>query len=149
MVYHVPKEHVSTQRRLARAALIVAITLVGTYAIRIFLHLRSQKFDIWDIIPCVVAALFDSARNTFEIEVDNNSIRMRSGFVFAERRIVHRGRIRYFLEFHGNLLREPALHLSEHHAFKRFFLSGTVMIPATLLQYEEIKQLAMTWKEIA
>ncbi len=130
-----------------RAVLIVAITLVGTYAI--FLHLRSQKCDVWDITPCVITALFDSARNSFDIEVDNNSIRIHGGFVFAERRIVHRGRIRYIHEFQGNFLREPALYLSEPSAFTRFFLGGAVIIPATLPQYEEVKQLAMTWREIA
>jgi len=58
----------------------------------------------------------------------------------------HRGRIRYIHEFQGNFLREP---LSEHSAFTRFFLGGAVIIPATLPQYEEVKRLAMTWREIA
>ena len=148
MVYHVPKERLSTRRRLARVMLLIAITLLGTYALRTFLHLRNQKFDIWDITPCVIAALYDSARNSFDIEVDNNSIRMRGGFASIDPRIVHRGQIRYIHEFQGNLLREPALYLSENGTFTRFFLGGTVIIPTALPQHEELKQLAMTWREI-
>jgi len=148
MVYHVPKERLSTQRRLARAVLIIAIWLVGAYAIRIFLHSRSDKLNIWDIAPGVIAALFDSVRTSFDIEVDNNSIRMRGGFASIDPRIVRRGRIRYIHEFQGNLLREPALYLSENGTLTRFFLGGTVIIPTALPQHEELKQLAMTWREI-
>jgi hypothetical protein len=150
MVYHVAKEHVATKRRLARVVLVVAITLVGTYALRTFLHWRTPvgKLEAWDIIPCVITALFDSGRNSFDLEVNDNSIQTHGGFVFANYRSVRRGHIHYFYEFHGDFLREPALILSEHGALTRFFF-GTVVIPATLPQYEEIKQTALTWREIA
>ena len=71
---------------------------------------------------------------------------MRGRLLLGNRK-VRRGRIHFLREQHGNILREPTLRLSEHGALHRFFF-GYVWIPATMPQYEEIKNKAMSWLEI-
>ena len=76
----------------------------------------------------------------------DETISMRSGWLAGNRR-VRRGHIRWLRELRGNIFREPTLRLSEHGAIRRYFL-GYVWIPASMPQYEDIKNTALTWMKI-
>jgi len=78
--------------------------------------------------------------------VTDETISMRSGWLAGNRR-VRRGHIRWLRELRGNIFREPTLRLSEHGAIRRYFL-GYVWIPASMPQYEDIKNTALTWMKI-
>jgi hypothetical protein len=150
MLYHVRSEQVSLAKRATRTGFVFAITLLGAILIH---RLWFAKYPLGfgeKLFNAVVAAgtflIFDSQRREYEVEVTDDTISMRGGLSYFNRR-VRRGRIYFLLEQHGNIFREPALRLSEHGAIHRF-LFGYVWIPATMPQYQEIKNKAMSWMEI-
>ena len=92
--------------------------------------------------------LLDSRRREYELEVDDETIRMRRGFFRIDDRRVRRGHVHYLQESNGNMFREAGLRLSEHGRIYIFFL-GCVVIPASLPEYQQLKAKAMTWMDIA
>ncbi len=150
MLYHVKSEQVSLSKRATRTGFVFAGTFLGTVLIhRLWfaqdpLGLGEKLFDA--VVAAGTFLLFDSQRREYEIEVTNEMISMRGGLSLGNHR-VRPGRIHFVCEQRGNIFREPALRLSEHGAIYRFFF-GYVWIPATMPQYEEIKNKAMNWMEI-
>ncbi len=139
MLFHVKSEQVSLAKRATRTGLVFAGTLLGALLIH-----RLWFFDA--VVAAGAFLVFDSQRREYEIEVTDEMISMRGGLSLGNRK-VRRGRIHFLREQRGNIFREPALRLSEHGAIHRFFF-GYVWIPATMPQYEEIKNKAMSWLEI-
>jgi len=151
MLFHIKSEEVSLAKRATRIGLVFVFTFFGAVPIH-RLWFSQDAFKIGDkLFDAAVAAgtclVFDSQRGEYEIEVTDEAIFMRGGFLLGKRK-VRRGHIHFLHESRGNIFREPALRLSEHGAIKSFFL-GYVLIPTTMPQYEEIKSKAMTWMEIA
>jgi hypothetical protein len=148
MVYHVKAESISLAKRIARAAFVVLLTCALNY---LWLWRGANKSGSWDwfdlTVIGVVTFLLDSRRREFDLEVDDETIRMRGGVFGVGNSRVRRGHIRYFHESSGNMFREPALWLSEHGRGHRFFF-GRVSIPANLPEYAQIRATAMTWMEI-
>lgn len=150
MLYNVKPEEVSLVKRITRSALVFAITLFGALLIHRLWFPRTA-FGVGEkLFDAIVAAgtffVFDSQRREYEIEVTDETISMRSGWLLGNHK-VRRGRIHFLRELHGNIFREPALRLSEHGAIRRFFL-GYVWIPASVTQYEDIKSKAISWMKI-
>jgi hypothetical protein len=141
MLFHVKSEQVSLAKRATRTSFIFAVTLLGAILIH-RLWFAQKALEVGEkLFDALVAAgailVFDSQRREYEIEVTDELISMRGGLSLGNSR-VRRGRIHFLREQHGNILREPALRLSEHGAIHRFFF-GYVWIPATMPEYEEIK----------
>ncbi len=152
MIYHVHPEQVRLSKRIARAMLVLAVTLLGAFLVHHFWSSRSS-WDVWeDLFDALVAFVafffFDSRRRGYQIEVTEQTIAMRGDQRFWGTRRVRRGHIRYFHEQQGNFFRESMLRLSEHGGFYRS-LFGNVLIPTSLPQYEQIKMQAMSWRQIA
>ena len=150
MLYHVKSEQVSLAKRITRTSFVFAITLLGAVLIH-RLWFPQTAFGVGEkLFDAIVAAstffVFDSQRREYEIEVTDETISMRRGWLLDNRN-VRRGRIHFLRELRGNILREPALRLSEHGAIHRFFF-GYVWIPTSMSQYEDIKNKAITWMEI-
>lgn len=149
---HVNTESVSLKKRIARTGFAVACGLLGILVVH-YWHSEGKKgsdysewfFDL--AVAGIVTFVSESRRREYDLEVDDEEIRMRGGALELGNRKVHRGRIRYLHESRGNLLRETGLRLSEHGRIGRFFFSY-VWIPASLPEYEQIKAKAMTWMEI-
>jgi membrane protein YdbS with pleckstrin-like domain len=150
MLYHVKSEQVSLAKRATRTGFVFAIMLLGPILIhRLWFAQHPLGFGetLFDaVVAAVTFVIFDSQRREYEMEVTEETISMQGGFLFRNRR-VRRGRIYFLREQRGSVFREPALRLSEHGAIHRFFF-GYVWIPATMPQYEEIKNKAMSWMEI-
>jgi hypothetical protein len=150
MLFHVKSEQVSLARRATRTGFVFAVTLLGAIVIHRMWFTRDPLGFGEKLFDAVVAAgtflVFDSQRREYEIEVTDEMISMRGGMSLGNRK-VRRGRIHFLREQRGNIFREPALRLSEHGAIHRFFF-GYVWIPATMPQYEEIKNKAVSWLEI-
>lgn len=148
-VYYVESEKLSLGRRVARALLALVIFIVATYIFNVlFRPGKAIKFGREDfMVDAVIAAATDffAKRKGYELEVDDETIRMRGGDWINKS--VRKGRIRYLHESNGNLFREPALNLSEHGPIRSRFL-GCVWIPASLPQYEELKTIAKSWVAI-
>lgn len=148
-IYYVEAEQPSLGKRVARALLALAIFMIVTYAFNaLFRSGKSIKFDREDFIVDAVVALaadFFTKRKGYELEIDDEMIRMRGGNWVNNR--VRRGHIHYLRESTGNLFREAALKLSERGPLATRFL-GCVWIPASLPQYEEIKAKAKNWQAI-
>jgi hypothetical protein len=152
MFYFIKSEQISLAKRVARSVLVFAITLISAF---IFHQLWSANgpwslgqplFD--SLVAGAAFFLFESQRREYEIEITDDSISMRGGLWFwTAARKVRRGHIRFLRETHGNLLREPALRLSEHGLVRRF-LFGYVWIPTSMKEYEQIKHKALSWMEI-
>jgi uncharacterized membrane-anchored protein len=150
---HVSTEPISLGKRIARTVFAVACAALAVLLVHYFWHFNGRKgFDRSEWFPDVVVAgivtfLFESRRREYDLEVDDEEIRMRGGALKLGNRKVRRGRIRYSHESWGNIMREAGLRLSEHGRIGSFF-SGYVWIPATLPEYEQIKAKVMTWMEI-
>ena len=150
MLYHVEPENVSHAKRIARSAIVFAITLMGAFMIH-YLWSSQRAFDwegvLFDAVTAAGACLaFESQRKEYEIEVTDDAISMRGGLSLGNRK-VRRGHIRLLRESRGNILREPALRVSEHGATYTF-LFGCVSVPTSMRQYDEIKSTAMSWAHI-
>ena len=147
-VYHVESERLSMKKRVARAFLALAIFVAATYLFHVLWRpARATKVSSEEfIIDAVVAVATDffSKRKAYDLDVDDETIRMRGDWPHKS---VRRGHLRYLRESTGNLFREPALKLSEHGPIRTFFL-GYVWIPTTLPEYEQIKAMAMSWMAI-
>jgi len=131
--YYIESERPSLSKRVARALLALAILIVATYTFHaLWRPGRASKFDWEDFtIDAVIAVTTDffSKRKAYELEVDDQTIRMRGGD--RHNKSVRRGHIRYFREVTGSWFREAALRLSEHSPIRAHFL-GYVWIPASL-----------------
>jgi hypothetical protein len=150
-IYHIESEQISISKRITRALFALAIFIVATYAVHTFL--RSSKTDRISreefILDAVLAVgtdfFFGSKRRDYDVEVDDDVIRMRNGD--WNDKSVRRGHIRYLREVTGNLFREGALRLSEHGPIRTHFL-GCVWVPASLPEYEQIRAKARSWMAI-
>jgi len=136
-------------KRIARALFALTIFIAATYIFHALRSLgRASKFSREDfIIDALVAVAIDffSTRKSYELEVDDETMRMRGeGWIDKS---VRKGHIRYLCESGGNWFREAALKLSEHGPIRTYFM-GYVWIPASLPEYEEIKAKAMIWMAI-
>jgi hypothetical protein len=149
MVYHVQSEQISLGKRIARTAVVVLVTGVAQY----LWFYRSGKWShgedwlIDSVVLGMVTFFLDSRRREYDLELDDEMIRVRSGSLGIGNGRVRRGRIRYLHESIGGMFREPALRLSEHGRISSFFV-GRVWIPASLPEYEQLKAKAMSWMEI-
>jgi hypothetical protein len=150
MLYKIKSEQVSLSKRISRSSFVFAISLLGTILIdRLWFSqapfgLREKVFDA--IVAAGTFFVFDSQRREYEIEVTDETISMRGGWLLRNRR-VRRGHIHSLRELRGNIFREPALRLSEHGAIHRFFF-GYVWVPASMPQYEDIKNKAFSWMKV-
>lgn len=149
MIYHVGSERISIEQRVARVLLFPVIYVTVIYAWHLFSPWRKSdkvSFDWLDVsINVAVAFFFDSVRKEYDLEVSDEII-CKKGSFFSNS-TVRKGRIRYLHERSGNILLEPGLLLSEGGPVRRFF-SGSVFIPASLPEYEQIKTKAMSWMQI-
>jgi hypothetical protein len=147
-IYHIESEQVSLSKRIARALFALAIFVVVTYAVHAFFHpskagrISREDFILDAFLAVGIDFFFGSKRRAYDVEVDDDVIRMRNGD--WHNKSVRRGHIRYLREVTGNLFRESSLRLSEYGAIRTHFL-GCVWIPANLPEYEEIKARARSW----
>lgn len=150
MLYKVKPEQVSLGKRITRSSFAFVITLFGALLIH-RLWFPQTAFDVGRrLFDAIVAAatffVFDSQRREYEIEVTDDTSFMRRERLLGSRK-VGRGRIHFLRERHGDIFREPALRLSEHGAIRRY-LFGDVWIPASMPQYDDIKNIALSWMKI-
>ncbi len=150
MLYNIKSEQVSLSKRITRSSVVFAVTLLGAILVH-RLWFSQTAFKVGEeVFDAIVAAgtffVFDSQRREYEIEVTDETISMRGGWFLRNRR-VRRDHIHSLRELRGNIFREPALRLSEHGAIHRF-LFGYVWIPASMPQYEDIKNKAFSWMKI-
>ena len=149
---HVNTESVSLKKRIARTGFAVACGLLGILVVH-YWHSNGRKasdhsewfFDL--AVAGIVTFVSESRRREYDLEVDDSEIRMRGGALELGNRKVRRGRIRYFHESRGNMMREAGLRVSERGRIGSFF-SGYVWVPASLPEYEQVKARAMAWMEI-
>jgi hypothetical protein len=149
---HVNTESISLKKRIARTVFAVACAVLGILVVNYLWHSDGKKGSdhswVSDLVVVGIGAfVFESRRRQYDLEVDDEEIRMRGGGLKLGDRKVRRGRIRYSHESRGNLLREAGLRLSEHGSIGRF-LFGYVWIPASLPEYEQLKAKVLTWMEI-
>jgi hypothetical protein len=148
-IYYVTAEQLSLGKRIARALLALVIFIVATYIFNaLWRPGKAERFGREDfVVDAVIAAATDffTKRKGYELEVDDETIRMRGGDWINKS--VRRGHIRYLRESSGNWFHEAALKLSEHGPIRTRFL-GCVWIPASLPEYEEIKARARSWQLI-
>jgi|WetSurMetagenome_2_1015567.scaffolds.fasta_scaffold664010_1 hypothetical protein len=151
-IYHIKSRQVNLGKHLAQGMAPIALLAVALYFLHSWWPSRfTEKFRIEKYASELICAgvgifLFESRKRKYDLEVDDQIIRMRGGFGWEVH--VRRGRIRYFRETSGRLFREPALELSEHGRIGSFFL-GCVWIPASLAEYEQIKNTAMSWRDFS
>jgi len=150
-IYHVQAEQISLSKRVARALFALAIFVVATYAVHAFFHsskterISREEFILDALLAVGTDFFFGSKRRAYDVEVDDEVIRMRNSD--WHNKSVRRGHIRYLREVTGNLFREGALRLSEYGPIRTHFL-GCVSIPATLTECEQIKAKARSWMAI-
>jgi hypothetical protein len=150
MLYRIKPEQVSLAKRITRSSLVFAITLFGAFLIHRLWFPQSASgvgdklFDA--VVPAGTFFVFDSQRREYEIEVTDETISTRTGWLLGNRR-VRRGHLHSLRELRGSIFREPALQLSEHGAIGRFFF-GYVWIAASMPQYQDIKSKALTWMKV-
>ena len=129
--------------------LALVVFAVATYAFHALWRPAGRaRFDWEDfIVDAVIAVAIDffSRRKAYDLEVDDETIRIRGGD--WPNKSVRRGQIRYLRESSDNWFHEAALKLSEHGPIRTHFL-GCVWIPAALPEYEQIKAKAMAWMAI-
>jgi len=146
MFYHIKAEQVPLAKRVERSGLIFALTLLGAFVIHRSWFAQSSWNFAEKLFDALIAAgaflVFESQRRDYEIEVTDEAISMRGGLRMGAK--VRCGRIHFLQESGGNIFREPALRLSEHGPIGRF-LFGSVWIPKSMPQYEEIRSRAMNW----
>jgi hypothetical protein len=149
MVYHIKSEEVALAKRVTRTGIVFGCAVLGMCSVHYFWFAHNAG-TLGELFDALVAAgaffVFDSQRREYEIEVTDNIISTRGG-LFSRIRSVRRGRIHFLHEMRGNILREPALKLSERGIIYRF-LFGYVWIPASMPQYEQIRSKAASWMQI-
>src|SRR5438876_12352389 len=126
MLFHVKSEQVSLAKRATRSGFVFAGTLLGALLIH-----RLWLFDA--VVAAGAFLVFDSQRREYEIEVTDEMISMRG--------VCHWATARF------DAVASTSCANSAGTALPRFFF-GYVWIPATMPQYEEIKNKAMSWLEI-
>ena len=151
MIYRVKAEEVSPARRILRSLCFIVVFILCVLLFHTLFpsNVSRQSFienyGIEGTVGVLTALFFESARKAYDLEVDDERMMTRRGS-FGNR-TVRKGHIRYFYESQGNFFHEPNLRLSERGAIGRFFF-GYVSIPASLPEYQEIKEKARTWIEI-
>jgi hypothetical protein len=150
MIYHVDSERIGVSKRIARVAFLLVVYVLVLWVAHVYWsrsNLKSGSLEEYIVDAVVFAAIAyfaDSIRRDYDLEVNDEIIRIRGGFSSHQ---VRRGRIRYWREHSGNFLREPGLWLSEGMGVRRVF-SGYVFVPASLPEYQQIKAKAMSWREL-
>lgn len=150
-IYHIESEQISLSKRIARALFALAVFVMATYSVHAFFHpskaekVPREEFILDALLAVGTDFFFGSKRRAYDVEVDDEVIRMRNSD--WHNKSVRRGHIRYLREVTGNLFREGALRLSEYGPLRTHFF-GCVWIPASLPEYEQIKAKARSWMAI-
>ncbi len=97
-----------------------------------------------DAVCAVGADVLTSKRKGYDLHVTDEEIRTRG---VLPNKTVRRGRIRYFREIDGNILREAGFFVSESGPLTTRFL-GYVWVPARLPEYALLKAKVESWTSI-
>lgn len=147
-VYHIEPEPVSVKKRIERALLALAIFIAANF---VFHHLWSSRHGlsaeeyIVDGVIAMATDFFSAKRKPYDVEIDDEEIRLHGGDWLNER--VRRGRIRLVRELSGWPWGQPSLMISEHGPIVSRLL-GCVSIPRTASEYPQIKAKALNWMNI-
>ena len=106
-------------------------------------NLTPEDFAV-DAVCAVGADVLTSKRKGYDLHVTDEEIRTRGVW---PNKTVRRGRIRYFREIDGNILREAGFFVSESGPLTTRFL-GYVWVPARLPEYALLKAKVESWAPI-
>jgi hypothetical protein len=141
--YHISPYAPSARRRVVGAAISTTIAV----ALLLVVNRGHQRFiDLiaFAVLLNLASYLMESAAPGFDLEVDNDEIRVvRDGSV---KRTIPRDRIRLVYEFNNSFLGRPGLVVFERGLFRSWPLGG-VSIPKDLPQYDEIKAQVTNWPQ--
>ncbi len=147
-IYHVEPEPLSVRKRIERALLALVIFIAATFVLHRLLSSRQRLSAGEYIVGGVIAMVtdfFGSKPKPYDVEIDDEEIRVRGGGWLNKR--ARRGRIRLVRELRGRLFGEPSLMISEHGPIVARLL-GWISIPTRVSQYEQTKAKALSWMNI-